>query len=35
MMDNIKVEIKCDGMKWVKLTQDRFKWRAVVNTVME
>jgi hypothetical protein len=36
-VDNIKVdlrEIGWDGMNWIKLTQDRDQWRALVNTVM-
>jgi hypothetical protein len=35
--DNIKMdlrEIGIDGAKWVQLAQDRFRWRAFVNTVM-
>jgi hypothetical protein len=27
-------EIGCDGVDWIELAQDRDKWRAVVNTVM-
>jgi hypothetical protein len=36
-MDNIKTdhgEIGKNGMDWVGLAQDRDKWRAVVNSVM-
>jgi hypothetical protein len=36
-MDNIKMdlrEIGWDGMDWIDLTQDRYKWKALVNTVM-
>jgi hypothetical protein len=36
-MDNIKEdlrEIGWDGMDWIELAQDRDKWRALVNTVM-
>jgi hypothetical protein len=36
-MDNIKIdlrEIGWDGMDWINLAQDRDKWRAFVNTVM-
>jgi hypothetical protein len=34
---NIKMdfrEIEWDGMDWIGLTQDRYQWRALVNTVM-
>jgi hypothetical protein len=27
-------EIGWDGMDWIDLAQDRDKWRALVNTVM-
>jgi hypothetical protein len=27
-------EIGCGGVDWIDLAQDRNKWRAVVNTVM-
>jgi hypothetical protein len=36
-VDNIKIvvrEIGWDGMDWIDLVQDRDKWRALVNTVM-
>jgi hypothetical protein len=36
-MDNIKMdlrEIRCGGMDWIDLSEDRDKWRALVNTVM-
>jgi hypothetical protein len=36
-MDNIKIdlrEIEWDGMDWIDLAQNRDRWRAPVNTVM-
>jgi hypothetical protein len=36
-VDNIKMylgEIGWDGRDWIKLSQDRDQWRALVNTVM-
>jgi hypothetical protein len=36
-VDNIKMdlrEIGWDGMDWIDLAQDRDKWRALVNTVI-
>jgi hypothetical protein len=36
-VDNIKVdlgEIGWDGVDWIDMTQDRDKWRALVNTVL-
>jgi hypothetical protein len=39
VVDNIKILIDLrergwDGMDWIDLAQDRDKWRALVNTVM-
>jgi hypothetical protein len=36
-MDNIKIdlgEIGWDGVDWIGLAQDRDKWRALVNSLM-
>jgi hypothetical protein len=36
-VDNIKMdlrEIGWNGMDWIDLAQDRYQWRALVNTVM-
>jgi hypothetical protein len=35
--DNIKMDLRerrWDGMDWIDLAQDRDKWRALANTVM-
>jgi hypothetical protein len=35
--DNINMDskdIECEGVDWIYLAQDRDRWRALVNTVM-
>jgi hypothetical protein len=35
--DNIKMdlqELRCGGIDWINMAQDRDKWRALVNAVM-
>jgi len=35
--DNIKMdlqEVRCGGIDWIKLAQDRDRWQARVNVVM-
>jgi hypothetical protein len=36
-VDNIKMdlgEVGCDGVDWIDVAQDRDRWRAYVNAVM-
>jgi hypothetical protein len=36
-MDNIKIDLRdtgWDGMDWIDVAQDRYQWRALVNTVI-
>ena len=36
-MDNIKIdlqEVGCEGMGWIDVAQDRDRWRAHVNAIM-
>ena len=35
--DNIKIDLQkvgCEGMDWIAVAQDRDRWRALVNAVM-
>jgi hypothetical protein len=27
-------EVEWDGVEWIRLAQDRYRWRTVVNTVV-
>jgi hypothetical protein len=35
--DNIKLglqDVGCEGMDWIDVAHDRYRWRALVNAVM-
>jgi len=32
--DNIKTEVGCGGIDLIELVQERYRWRALVNAVM-
>jgi hypothetical protein len=32
--DNIRMNLRVEGADWIHLAQDRDKWQALVNTVM-
>jgi hypothetical protein len=37
LWDNIKMDLQkvgCGGMDWIGLAQDRERWRALVNVIM-
>jgi hypothetical protein len=33
-VDNIKMDLRLDGMDWIDLAQERDQWRGLVNAVM-
>jgi hypothetical protein len=33
-IDNIKMDIALNVVDWIGLAQDRYRWRALVNSVM-
>jgi hypothetical protein len=32
--DGIRMDLRCGGVDWIRLAQDRGRWRAVVSAVM-
>jgi hypothetical protein len=32
-VDNIKIDLRHDGMEWIDLAEERDQWRALVDTV--
>jgi hypothetical protein len=32
--DYLKMEVECGGRDWIELTQDKDRWRALVNAAM-
>ena len=37
LKDNFKMdlkEVRCEGMEWIELTQDRDRWRVLVKVVI-
>jgi hypothetical protein len=34
LVDNIKMDLRWDGMAWIVLIQDRAEWRPLVDTVL-
>jgi hypothetical protein len=32
-VDNIKMDLKCDGVDWIHMVLDKVQWRPIVNTV--
>jgi hypothetical protein len=34
-VDNIKMDLRQEGMVWTDVAQDRDQWRSLVNTIMK
>ena len=32
--DNIETEVGCGGLDWIELVREMYRWRALVNAVM-